>query len=157
MRLWLHLGQSEAWVRLPAAVFGIASIPVIYLVARKLVGVGAALASAAILAFSPTHVYYSQEARSYTMTILLVMVSSWFFVRAVEENRERDWALWTSSVSWQFTVTTFAALVLVAQACSLFFHKKANAMGTNDHPRPGDSGDCSARTHLRASRSRRRR
>ena len=123
MRLWLHPGQSEAWVRLPAAVFGIASIPVIYLVARKLVGGEAALASAAILAFSPTHVYYSQEARSYTMTILLVMVSSWFFVRAVEENRERDWALWTLFSVLAVYSHYFAALVPVAQACSLFFHK----------------------------------
>ncbi len=124
MRGWLHLGQSEAWVRLPAAVCGIASIPLIYFVARKLVGVGAALASAAILAFSPTHVYYSQEARSYTMTILLVLVSSWFFARAVEENRERDWLLWTLFGVLAVYSHYFGALVLVAQACSLFFHKK---------------------------------
>jgi uncharacterized membrane protein len=30
IRGWLHLGQSEAWIRLPAAIFGIASIPMIY-------------------------------------------------------------------------------------------------------------------------------
>ncbi len=124
MRGWLHLGQSEAWVRLPAALCGIASIPLIYFVARKLVGVGAALASAAILAFSPTHVYYSQEARSYTMTILLVLVSSWFFARAVEDGRERDWLLWTLFGVLAVYSHYFGALVLVAQACSLFFHKK---------------------------------
>jgi 4-amino-4-deoxy-L-arabinose transferase-like glycosyltransferase len=124
MRLWLHLGQIEAWVRLPAAIFGIASIPLIYLVGRKLVGERPALASAAILAFSPTHVYYSQEARSYTMTIFLVLVSSWFFVRAVEQNRERDWALWTLFGVLAVYSHYFAALVLVAQACSLFFRKK---------------------------------
>jgi mannosyltransferase len=124
MRGWLHLGQSEVWVRLPATLCGIASIPVIYFVARKLVGVGAALASAAILAFSPTHVYYSQEARSYTITILLVLVSSWFFVQAVEENRERDWALWVLFGVLAVYSHYFGALVLVAQAGSLFFHKK---------------------------------
>ncbi len=129
MRLWLHLGQTEAWVRLPAAIFGIASIPLIYLVARKLVGEGPALASAAILAFSPTHVYYSQEARSYTMTIFLVLVSSWFFVRAVEQNRERDWALWTLFGVLAVYSHYFAALVLVAQACSLFFRKKPTTWG----------------------------
>jgi mannosyltransferase len=129
MRLWLQPGQNEVWVRLPAALFGIASIPVIYLVARKLVGVRPALASAAILAFSPTHVYYSQEARSYTMTILLVMVSSWFFVRAVEENRETDWALWTLFSVLAVYSHYFAALVPVAQACSLFFDKKPTPWG----------------------------
>jgi len=129
MRGWLHLGQSEAWVRLPAAIFGIASIPVIYLVARKLVGLRPALASAAILAFSPTHVYYSQEARSYTMTILLVLVSTWFFVRAVEQNYERDWILWTIFSVLAVYSHYFAALVLVAQACSMFFHRKPAPWG----------------------------
>ncbi|MGA3053087.1 MAG: glycosyltransferase family 39 protein [Candidatus Korobacteraceae bacterium] len=129
MRAWLHLGQNEVWVRLPAVIFGTASIPLIYLVARKLVGVGPALASAAILAFSPTHVYYSQEARSYTMTILLVLVSSWFFARAVEDDRERDWALWTVFGVLAVYSHYFASLVLVAQACSLFFHKKPTPWG----------------------------
>ena len=116
-------------MRLPAAIFGIASIPLIYLVARKLVGVGPALASAAILAFSPTHVYYSQEARSYTMTILLVLLSSWFFVRAVEQGREQDWALWTVFSVLAVYSHYFAALVLVAQAGSLFFHTKPTPWG----------------------------
>src|SRR5271165_2527259 len=129
MRGWVHLGQSEAWVRLPAAIFGIASIPLLYLVARKLVGVTPALASAAILAFSPTHVYYSQEARSYTMTILLVLVSSWFFARAVETDREGDWALWTIFSVLAVYSHYFASLVPVAQSCSLFFHKKPRPWG----------------------------
>jgi 4-amino-4-deoxy-L-arabinose transferase-like glycosyltransferase len=129
MRGWLHPGQSEAWVRLPAAIFGIASIPVIYVVARKLVGLRAALASAAILAFSPTHVYYSQEARSYTMTILLLLVATWFFVRAVEQNHERDWILWTIFSVLAVYSHYFAALVLVAQACSMFFHRKPAPWG----------------------------
>ncbi len=129
MRFWLHLGQTEFWVRLPAAIFGIASIPLIYLLARKLVGVAPALAAAGIFAFSPTHVYYSQEARGYSMTILLVLVSSWFFARAVEENRESDWALWVLFSVLAVYSHTFASLVMVAQACSLFFHKKPTPWG----------------------------
>ena len=124
IRGWSHLGQTEAWIRLPAALFGIASIPLIYIVARNLVGVRAALASAAILAFSPTHVYYSREARSYTMTILLVLLSSWFFTRAVEDEHEKDWALWVVFSVLAVYSHYFACLVMVGQACSLFFHKK---------------------------------
>lgn len=129
IRGWLPLGQSEAWIRLPAAVFGIASIPLIYLVARKLMGVIPALASAAMLAFSPTHVYYSREARSYTMTILLVLLSSWLFTRAVEQERERDWVLWVLFSVLAVYSHYFASLVMVAQACSLFFHKKPTPWG----------------------------
>lgn len=124
MRGWLHFGNSEFWIRLPSAIFGIATIPVIYIVARKLVGTGPALAAAALLAFSSTHVYYSQEARTYTMTILLVLLSSWFFVQAVEQNRERDWILWTIFSVLAVYGHYFASLVLVAQGCSLFLCKK---------------------------------
>ncbi len=124
MHGWLRLGNSEAWIRLPSAIFGMAAIPVTYFVARKLIGRGPALASAALLAFSTTHVYYSQDARTYTMTILLVLLSSWFFVQAVEQNRERDWLLWTIFSLLAVYGHYFASLVLVAQAVSLFCYKK---------------------------------
>ena len=124
MHGWLRLGNSEAWIRLPSAIFGIAAIPVTYFVARKLIGRGPALASAALLAFSTTHVYYSQDARTYTMTILLVLLSSWFFVQAVEQDREKDWLLWTIFSLLAVYGHYFASLVLVAQAVSLFFYKK---------------------------------
>jgi mannosyltransferase len=121
MRGWIHLGGSEFTIRLLAAIFGIASIPLLYVVARKFTGVRSSLAATALLAFSPTHVYYSQEARSYTLAILLVMLSSLFFVRAVEGNKAKDWALWTAFGIASFYSHDFAALVLVAQAASLFF------------------------------------
>src|SRR5271167_2784019 len=123
MRGWIHGGQSEAWLRLPSALFGSASVPLLYVVARRFMAAGPALASAALLAFSPAHVYYSQEARCYTLAILLVLLSSYFFVRAVEEGRRRDWVLWTVVSLLAFYSHDFAALVLVAQACSLFFRK----------------------------------
>ncbi|MGA2903399.1 MAG: glycosyltransferase family 39 protein [Candidatus Korobacteraceae bacterium] len=119
MRGWLHLGQSEAWIRLPSAIFAIGPIPLIYIVARRLAGGRAALASAALLAFSPTHVYYSQEARGYTLAILLVLAAAWFLVRAVEADRERDWLLWTLCAALAFYTHFFSSLVLLAQACSL--------------------------------------
>ena len=80
MRGWIHGGLSETWLRLPSALFGIASVPLLYIVGRKLLPAGAALAAAALLTFSPTHVFYSQEARSYTLTILLVLLSTYFFI-----------------------------------------------------------------------------
>jgi 4-amino-4-deoxy-L-arabinose transferase-like glycosyltransferase len=121
MRGWIHLGRSEAWVRSPSAIFGIAAIPMMYVVARKFTGVIWSLAAAGLLAFNPTHVYYSQEARSYSLAMFLVLVSTYFFVSAVEDGRPRDWAWWTVFSAAAFYSHDFAALVLVAQAVSLFF------------------------------------
>lgn len=119
MREWLRFGDTEAWIRLPSVLFAIASIPLLYVLARRLIGEKAALASAVLFALSPTDVYYSQEARSYTMTILLVLASTWFFVRAVEENHERDWLLWVFFSAIAFYSHFLSCLVLLAQAASL--------------------------------------
>jgi 4-amino-4-deoxy-L-arabinose transferase-like glycosyltransferase len=121
MRGWIHLGLSEAWLRLPSALFGIASIPLMYVVARRFTGESGALGAAALLAFSPTHVYFSQEARSYTLAMLLVLLATYFFLSAVESGRTRDWALWTTCGILAFYTHDFTALVLGAQALSLAF------------------------------------
>jgi len=62
MRAWLRFGHTEAWIRLPSVLFAIASIPLLYALARRLIGEKAALAAAVLFALSPTDVYYSQEA-----------------------------------------------------------------------------------------------
>ncbi len=129
MRGWIHLGQSEAWLRLPSALFGIASIPLIFVVARKFMGPRPPWRAAALLTFSPTHVSYSQEARSYTLTILLVLLSTYCFRAAVDSGRRRDWGLWTAVGILAFYSHDFAALVLVAQACSLFFRPSLHPGG----------------------------
>jgi mannosyltransferase len=121
MRGWIHLGSSEAWIRSLSAIFGIVSIPLMYAVARRFTVVTWSLAAAGLLAFNPTHVYYSQEARSYTLAMFLVLLSTYFFVSAVEGGRPRDWTFWTIFSAAAFYTHDFAALVLVAQAASLFF------------------------------------
>ncbi len=120
LRPWLHLGSSEAWLRLPSALFGIASIPVLYLLAHRLMSRRAALFSAALLAVSPAHVYYSQEARSYSLTVFLVLLSSFYFVRALTDDRSGDWAWWIVFSVLSVYGHYFAALVLVSQAASMF-------------------------------------
>jgi mannosyltransferase len=121
MRGWVHLGSSEAFLRAPSAIFGTLAIPLLYVVTRKFTGVTASLAAAALLAFSPTGVYYSQEARSYSLAIVMVLLATYFFVRAVEENRPADWALWTVFGIASFYSHDLAALVLLAQAVSILF------------------------------------
>jgi uncharacterized membrane protein len=125
VRAWIHVGDSEIILRLPSALFGVSSIPTIYVLARKFSNTTTGLAAAGLLAFSPTHVYYSQEARSYTLAIFLVLLSSYFFVLAVERGRRSDWVLWTVSSILAFYSHDFAALVLVAQAASFLFKKDA--------------------------------
>jgi mannosyltransferase len=124
MRLWSPGNYSEFWIRLPSAILGVAAIPLIYLVTKKLSGTLAALASAALLTFSATAVYYSQEARSYTLAIFLVLLSYQFFLRAVERDRRRDWLLWSVCSILTVYAHNFAVLALLAQLLALLFDER---------------------------------
>jgi mannosyltransferase len=76
LHFWLELfGTSEAAARSLSAVFGIASVGVLYHLALRISGRRAALIAAVILACAPFHVEYSQEARGYSLLVLLSLLS----------------------------------------------------------------------------------
>jgi mannosyltransferase len=92
---WSQLfGLGEVGLRSLSALLGVAMIPVAYLIGRELTGRRTGLALAAIAAFNPMLIWYSQEARSYALLILFCALSFYFFLRALERARGRDLALW---------------------------------------------------------------
>lgn len=87
--VWLlirFLGDAEWVLRLPAALLGIANVPLIYLLGRRLAGPTAGLVAALLLALSGFHVWYSQEARMYTLLACAATAYAWGAVRTVEEG-----------------------------------------------------------------------
>src|SRR5207249_1779294 len=64
-------GHDEWSGRLPAALFGLAAIPLVFFAGRELGGWAAGIAAAIVLAVSPLYVYYSREARPYALLMLL--------------------------------------------------------------------------------------
>ncbi|HEX6158608.1 MAG TPA: glycosyltransferase family 39 protein, partial [Thermoanaerobaculia bacterium] len=73
--------------RVAAAIFGLATIPLVWLLAKRVHSGTAAAVCAVLLAVSPLHVYYSREARPYALLMMLtaaLLVSSrWWFVAAL--------------------------------------------------------------------------
>ena len=67
------LGTGPAALRLPSIVVGVLTIPLLYLVARRMLSTRAALLAAFLLTINPLHVYYSQEVRMYGLVALLSM------------------------------------------------------------------------------------
>lgn len=85
-------GESSWALRIPAIVFGAASVPVFYFLAARWLSRREALAGALILAVSYHHAYFSQNARGYTGFLLLTMAAALCLVRAFETGRTRFWA-----------------------------------------------------------------
>src|SRR6188474_2747371 len=68
LHYWIALrGDSAYYARLFSVLFGTATIPVIYLIGRRLSGVVVGLVAAMFLALSLFNIYYSQETRMYTL------------------------------------------------------------------------------------------
>ena len=69
-------GLGEAALRWPSAFFGVLMIVLAFVLARRLFGSAAGLLAALLAAVHPLWVYYSQEARMYTMLTALGMLNS---------------------------------------------------------------------------------
>jgi 4-amino-4-deoxy-L-arabinose transferase-like glycosyltransferase len=73
-KIFLNFGENEFIVRLPALIFGILAIPPLFFSARNWVNDRRALFASALPALSPSHIWYSQEARIYSAILFLAIV-----------------------------------------------------------------------------------
>jgi mannosyltransferase len=87
-------GESNWALRLPSCVFGVASVWMTYILGTRLVSRAEAWAGAAILAVSYQHVWFSQNARGYTLMGFFALVSTYFLLRAAESKRTADYAFY---------------------------------------------------------------
>src|SRR5262245_15453103 len=67
LHFWLALGDGEAVVRGFSALWGALMLPVMYLIGERVGGRALGLLSMVILAISPLHIWFAQQARMYTM------------------------------------------------------------------------------------------
>lgn len=124
-RLWLHLGTSEWMLRLPSALFGIASVAALYAVTNRLLSRDSARIAALLLSVNPTHLEYSQEARSYAMAVFLVIAATWLLVRAVASDRWHFWIGYLLVGGLSVYAHFFAALVLAAHFLALVIARRS--------------------------------
>jgi len=102
---WLQLGRSEWFLRLPAVFFGVATVYLIYLLGRKIFNEKMGFISALFLSVAPYHLYYSQEARMYSLLAFLATASMLFLV-------ERKWLAYVFATS-AMLYTHYAAFFLL--------------------------------------------
>jgi mannosyltransferase len=116
--VWLQIvgvGSEEALLRLPSAVAGVAAIPLIYVLGRRLHSRAAGVAAAALLAVNGFHVIMSQEARSYALLGTLTILSYLALDGALESGRRRDWVLHGVATALSFYCHSFTIFTVVAQ------------------------------------------
>ncbi|MFN8163069.1 MAG: glycosyltransferase family 39 protein [Solirubrobacterales bacterium] len=103
-------GTSEFGLRSLSALFGAATVPIGYLIGRQLASRRAGVILAALVAVNPMLIWYSQEARSYSLLVFFGALSMLFFIRALRTRGGRDLTLWT----------LFSALALMSHYFAVF-------------------------------------
>jgi 4-amino-4-deoxy-L-arabinose transferase-like glycosyltransferase len=92
-------GSSEFVLRFLPVSWGVLLVPLLYTFATRLLGRGVGVWAAAIGALSPVYLWYSQEARSYTMLVCLTLFSSYSLLR-VWQSASRPQAGWKLLALW---------------------------------------------------------
>lgn len=114
---FLLFGDSDASVRLPGLVAGIAAVAAMWLY-RRWLGRWGFLSAAALLATSPTASYVSTRSAGAALAALLVLLSGWALSRIVSGETKGASVLWTAVLPLALLPTlgamgTAGALVLV--------------------------------------------
>lgn len=108
-------GTSDAWVKLPSVLFGLAGVLILYPLGNRLLGGRSGLYSSALLGFSLFHIHYSREARPYALYLSLALCSLWLLLRALENNRFRDWAAYVLAAAAMLYSSYLGSASLAAQ------------------------------------------
>ncbi|NIV36538.1 MAG: hypothetical protein GWN58_46025, partial [Anaerolineae bacterium] len=87
LHFWMALGDGAATVRALSALCGTLTIPVIYLLGRRLADGKVGLLAALILAVSPFHVRFAQETRMYTLLMFSASLALYSLVRLLTDPR----------------------------------------------------------------------
>jgi 4-amino-4-deoxy-L-arabinose transferase-like glycosyltransferase len=112
--IWAHVfGRTEVPLRSLSALFGVAAVPVAYAACAKLVSRRAGLIAAALTAFNPLLIWYSQEARAYAMLVFVSGLALLAFAYAREEPSARR-LTWWAVVSLAALATHYYAVLAVA-------------------------------------------
>jgi mannosyltransferase len=109
-------GDGAVALRLPSALAGVLTVPVVWAAAQQLAGRRAALFAAAIVAVNPLFVWYSQEARAYGLFVLTSALAMLCFVRALDEPTRGRLAVFALAGALALLTHYFAVFLLVPMA-----------------------------------------
>jgi uncharacterized membrane protein len=131
LHFWLALGDGETVVRGFSALWGALMLPVMYLIGERVGGRALGLLSMLLLAISPLHVWFAQQARMYTMLTFFVGMAILCMLHLLEEqnreprieNRLGASGSWFSVLGshWWLGFILFTTLTMLGHNTAVFF------------------------------------
>ena len=123
---WTRLfGFGEVGLRSLSALVGTAIIPVTYGAGAALVSRRSGLVAAALVSVHPFLVWYSQEARAYSLVVLLTACTLLFFGHALRTGGRSAFLGWALASSLALATHYFAAFLVLPEAAWLLARSPA--------------------------------
>ncbi len=115
LRIWLHFGHSPFFIRSLSVLISTGSVLAIYWLGRLLYDRRVGLIAAALITLNAYEVRYAQEARSYSLFVLLATLSSAFLVALVCQPTRRNRIGYTLVSILAVYAHFYALLLVIAQ------------------------------------------
>ncbi len=112
-RLFFLLSPTEWSLRLPSAIFGALTVPLLFRLASLLTDRQTGVVAALLLTFSPFHLWYSQDARPYTLFMLLTLASTLSLLHLLKAPDKKQWFLYWLSITLGIHTHLMTALILI--------------------------------------------
>ena len=117
---WIELfGTSEEATRSLSALAGVLSIPVIYLIGKRLFSRNVGMISAFFMAVSQFQIYYSQDFRYYSLFVLMTLLSYYFLLIVLKNRNIINLTLYVLTSVLLFYTHAFGVFIIAAQ--NLYF------------------------------------
>jgi uncharacterized membrane protein len=129
--IWAHIfGAGPAALKSLSALCGTLTVPIGYAAARKLLpSRRGALIVAALTAFNPLLVWYSQEARAYSMLAMFSACTLLAFAYVHERPRRAAVGYWAAACVLALLTHYYALILIVPEAAWLLYeHRRSRAV-----------------------------
>jgi hypothetical protein len=115
----LLFGESPMALRLPAVVFGSATIPAFYALARRFASFRETLLATLALVLSYHHVFFSQDARGYSGFLFGGLLGTIALLEALETDSAMAWIVYLIAMVISVTSVMIGFVLLVSQLLSV--------------------------------------
>jgi len=116
LHYWVSLfGDGEFSVRFLSVIFGILALIMLYKIASLLFDRTTGIISLTIMALSTYHIYYSQEARRYSLMLFLAIASFYFLIKVLRERKKTATIYYVISTVLLLYTHIFGVFIVIAQ------------------------------------------
>lgn len=109
-------GKSDFGINFFSLICGTLTIPVVFFIGRELLNIRVGFFASAILSLNYIHIYYSRNARWYSMFHFFAALSLLLFIRALKTNSFGSWGGFVLATTGMF-YTSYVSISYIAGLC----------------------------------------